>query len=153
QKFNAEQRFGADRFNAEQGLAAQEGNAARDLAAQQFNVGNDFAARQFNTQQRNQRDMFDVDAAYRGYEMRDNARRALESNLGHQAALGQQRYQTNAELAQGLIGAGGVGQGQNLAWLGAGTPLFGEQNNSSTTGTTTTNGRSSSKGGSLSKTF
>jgi hypothetical protein len=112
-------------------------------------VSNDLAARQFNNEMQNQREMFDVDAGYRGYEMRDNARRAYENNLGAQAGLGRQGYQTNYDIAQGLLGAGGVGQAQNLAWLAAGTPLFGDQSNASQTGTTSTNGRSSSKGGNL----
>lgn len=97
----------------------------------------------------NQREMFDVDAGYRGYEMRDNARQAFENNLGAQAGLAGQGYQMNADLAQGLIGAGGMGQGQNLGWLAAGTPLFGEQSSGSQTGTTNTNARSSSKGGGI----
>jgi hypothetical protein len=144
---NAGNRLGADQFNAQQRLGAQQFNAEQGLGAQQFNISNDLAARRFNNEMQNQREMFDVDAGYRGYEMRDNARRAYENNLGAQAGLAGQRYQANADLAQGLIGAGGIGQAQNLAWLGAGTPLFGEQSNSSQTGTTTTKGRSSSKGG------
>lgn len=170
-RFNAEQAFAAQQGNAANQLSAQQANAANDLAARQTNAANSLAALQFNatndmgaqqftasnrldaqkfnTQLQNEREMFDVDAGYRGYEMRDNARRAFENNLGAQAGLAGQGYQMNANLAQGLIGAGGVGQGQNLAWLAAGTPLFGEQTSGSQTGTTTTNGRSSSKGGGL----
>jgi hypothetical protein len=147
---NQSARLQAAISNAGNRLAADQFNAQQRLGADQFNVSNALTAKQFNNQMQNQREMFDVDAGYRGYEMRDNARRALESNLGAQAALGQQGFQMNADLANGLIGAGGVGQSQNLAWLGAGTPLFGEQSNGSQTATTNTNGRSSSKGGGIS---
>ncbi len=133
--------------NASNRLAADQFNAQQRLGAQQFNVSNDFAAQQFNNEMQNQREMFDVDAGYRGYEMRDNARRAFENNLGIQAALGGQGFQTSADLANRLIDTGGLGQAQNLSWLAAGTPLFGEQSDGSQTATTTTNGRSSSKGG------
>ncbi len=139
--------------NASNRLAAAEFNAQQRLGADQFNTSNDLAARQFNNEMQNKREMFDVDAGYRGYEMRDNARRALEGNLGAQAALGQQGFQMNTDLANGLIGAGGAGQSQNLAWLGAGAPLFGSQEDTSQHVTTSNNGHSSSKGGSASKTF
>ncbi len=157
---DADRRLAADQSNQSAGLqaalanagnrlAADQFNAGQQLGAQQFNVSNDLAAKQFNNEMQNRREMFDVDAGYRGYEMRDNARRALESNLGAQAALGQQGFQMNADLANSLIGAGGAGQSQNLAWLGAGTPLFGTQSNASQNATTNTDGRSSSKGGGL----
>lgn len=148
-QFNSQQRLAAQQFNADQGLGARKFNVANDLATQQFNASNDFAARRFNNEMQNQREMFDVDAGYRGHEMRDNARRAFENNLGAQAGLVGQGVRMNADLAQGLLGAGGIGQAQNLAWLGAGAPLFGEQSDSSQTGTTSTNGRSSSKGGGI----
>lgn len=146
---NAANTLAARQFNASNDLDTRRFNATNDMGAQQFNASNALDARKFNNQLQNEREMFDVDAGYRGYEMRDNARRAYESNLGAQAGLAGQGYQMNADLAQNLIGAGGIGQGQNLAWLAAGTPLFGEQTNGSQSGTTTTNGRSSSKGGGL----
>lgn len=151
-QFNAGQRLDAQQFNAGQRLGAQQFNAGQRFTAQQLNAANDLAAQQFNNEVQNRREMFDVDAGYRGYEMRDNARRALESNLGARAGLGQQRFQTNADIAQALIGAGGIGQGQNLAWLAAGAPLFGERSDASQSGTTATKGRLSSKGGEISST-
>ena len=144
---DADRYLSADQSNQSAGLQAALANAANRLAADQFNAQQDFAAQRFNNEMQNQREMFDVDAGYRGYEMRDNARRAYENNLGAQAGLAGQTFQTGADLAQGLIGAGGIGQQQNLSWLGAGTPLFGERSNASSAATTTTNGRSSSKGG------
>ncbi|MGE3476965.1 MAG: hypothetical protein AB7H70_14280 [Rhodospirillaceae bacterium] len=147
---DADRRLSADRSNQSAGLQAAIANAANRLGADQFNARQNLGAQQFNNEMQNQREMFDVNAGYRGYEMRDDARRALENNLGAQAALGQQGLQMNSDLANSLIGAGGVGQSQNLAWLGAGTPLFGEQSDAAQSATTRNNGRSSSKGGEIS---
>lgn len=147
---DADRRLSADQSNQSASLQAAMANAANRLAAGQFNAQQNLDAQQFNNEMQNRREMFDVDAGYRGYEMRDDARRALENNLGAQAALGQQGFQMNSDLANSLIGAGGVGQSQNLAWLGAGTPLFGEQSNAAQSATTSNNGRSSAKGGGIS---
>lgn len=140
----------ADQSNQSANLQAAQANQASRLQAALANAANRLNADQFNNQLKTQRDMFDIEQGKYMDQMEFDSMNRYADSLGAQAGLGLQRHQTNADLAQGLIGAGGTGLGQNLAWLAAGTPLFGENTESSGTSTTNTNGRASSKGGGVS---
>ncbi len=97
-------------------LAADTTNASNNLAAQQFNVGQDFAAQQFNNTMQNQRQMFDVDAAYRGDQQRSEAVDTMQNNLVTQAGLAGQQAGLSQDAANlgiqenqmGLANAGAV---------------------------------------------
>lgn len=141
-------------FNTAAGLGMQD--AGRFLTADQTNAANALAAATFNNQQAQARQMFDANLGMQYNEQRDRLARDV-------ANLGSGEYALGSGLATGLINAGGMGQGQNLNWLNAAVPTFGQTGTTSgtttgsTTGTTTgttsgtttgsTTGRGSSKGG------
>lgn len=133
-------------FNTAAGLGMQD--AGRFLAADQSNQQAKLAADTFNNQQAQARNMFDANLGMQYNAQRDNVASTL-------ANLGNSDYALGQGLAGGLVNAGGIGQNQNLAWLGAGTPLFGQTNSSTQTGNTsgntsgTSSGRGSNKGGGL----
>ena len=130
-------------------------DAGRFLAADTGNADRALAAATFNNQQRQARNMFDAQQGMAYNEQRDRTARDLGAISGQLAGLGVTGFDINKAIAGGLIDAGALGQNQNLAWLGAGLPLFGQTNESANTGTTTgtssgtTTGRGSSKGGGL----
>lgn len=123
-------------------------DAGRFLAADQSNQQAKLAADTFNNQQAQSRNMFDANLGMQYNAQRDGVASTL-------ANLGNSDYALGQGLAGGLVSAGGMGQNQNLNWLNAGVPLFGQTSSSTQTGNTSGNtsgsssGRGSSKGGGL----
>lgn len=126
-------------FNTAAGFAGQDAN--RFLSADSTNAANNLAASQFNASQANARQMFDANLGMQYNNQRDNVASSL-------ANLGNSDYALGQGLAGGLVNAGGMGQNQNLNWLGAAAPLFGQTNTgtSSESGSTSGNSSGSSKG-------
>jgi hypothetical protein len=129
-------------FNTAAGFG--QGDANRDLSGKVAQAGMDTQASQANANLLNQRQMFDVNAAYQGDAMRDQS--ALTN-----AALGGNQFAIDQGLAGSLFNQGGAGQGQNMDWLNMGRSLFGQDTEGSTSGTSsgTSSGRGSSKGGGI----
>lgn len=85
-------------FNTAATLGQQD--ADRFLTAGTTNAANDLNASEFNNNLLNNRQQFDVNAAYEGDTMRQNALKGGESNLAQQAAnVGQQTGITNSSGA------------------------------------------------------
>lgn len=126
-------------FNTAAGFGAQDAN--RFLSADTTNAANALAAATFNSNMANQRQMFDANLGMQYNGQRDNVASTL-------ANLGNSDYALGQGLAGGLVNAGGMGQNQNLNWLSAGTPLFGQTNTgtSSESGSTSGNSSGNSRG-------
>jgi len=116
-------------------------DAGRFLAADQSNQQAKLAADTFNNQQAQSRNMFDANLGMQYNAQRDGVASTL-------ANLGNSDYALGQGLAGGLVNAGGIGQSQNLNWLNAGTPLFGQTNTgtSSESGSTSGNSSGNSRG-------
>lgn len=115
-------------FNTAAGLGMQDAN--RVLSADSTNAANNLAASTFNANMLNNRQQFDSNQGMAYNAQRDGVASTL-ANLGNSGyALGQ-------GLAGGLVNAGGMGQNQNLNWLNAAVPTFGQTNTQSNTGTGT----------------
>lgn len=104
-------------FNTAAGLGMQDAN--RFLSADSTNASNRLAADTFNANMLNNRQQFDANLGMAYNDQRDNVGRTL-------ANLGNSDYAIASGLATGLVNAGGVGQNQNINWLGAATPTFGQ---------------------------
>jgi hypothetical protein len=113
-------------FNTAAGFGMQD--AGRFLAADQANQQANLAASTFNNQQAQARNMFDANLGMQYNDQRDRTVRDLVNTQGNIANVGTTGFGIGQGLAQGVIGAGAQGQGQNLNWLNAGTPLFGQSN-------------------------
>lgn len=113
-------------------------DAGRFLAADQSNQQAKLAADTFNNQQAQSRNMFDANLGMQYNAQRDGVASTL-------ANLGNSDYALGQGLAGGLVNAGGMGQNQNLNWLNAGVPLFGQTNttNQTSTGTSSESGSTS----------
>ncbi len=105
-------------------LAADTTNASNTLAAQQFNAGQDLAAQQYNTTMQNQRQMFDVDAAYRGDQQRLGAVDAMQNNLVTQAGLAGQQASLSQDAANLGIQNNQMGLANASALMDAGATQF-----------------------------
>lgn len=117
-------------FNTAAGFGMQDAN--RILSADATNASNRLAADTFNANLANNRQQFDANLGMQYNDQRDRVGTTL-------ANLGNSDYALGQGLAGGLINAGGMGQNQNLNWLGAAVPAFGQTNTSSNTGTGTGN--------------
>lgn len=106
-------------FNTAAGLGMQDAN--RFLSADSTNASNRLAADTFNANLLNSRQQFDANMGMAYNDQRDNVGRTL-------ANLGNSDYAIASGLATGLVNAGGVGQNQNLNWLNAAVPTFGQTN-------------------------
>lgn len=113
-------------FNTAAGLGMQDAN--RYLSADATNAANSLAAATFNNQQAQSRNMFDANLGMQYNNQRDNVASTL-------ANLGNADYALGQGLAGGLVNAGGMGNNQNLNWLNAAVPTFGQTNTQSNTGT------------------
>lgn len=124
-------------FNTAAGFGMQDAN--RFLSADQSNQQANLAAATFNNQQQQARNMFDANLGMQYNDQRDRTVRDLVNTQGNIANVGTTGFGIGQGLAQGVIGAGAQGQNQNLAWLNAGTPLFGQTNTNTNTGTVNQN--------------
>ena len=146
QGFNTAAGFGMQ--DANRTLAADQSNQDATLRANMFNSGGQLAADQFNYQGQQARNMFDSNQGLAYNEQRDRLARDYVGTQGASAGVGQAGFGIGQGLAQGLFGAGGAGQDQNLDWLQVANSLFGQQNTGTTTGTNdvTTSGTSTDAG-------
>lgn len=136
-------------------LSTEALNAQLRQDAAKFNAQNGIDIGKFNNTMLNNRQQFDVGAAYQGDAGRDAAATSSAGVTGQQSAI-------SGGNATSLASIGGQTFQQILAALAAGTPLFGSNTTGSTTGTTSgtttgsgtssgnTTGNSSSKGGGVS---
>lgn len=128
-------------FNTAAGLGMQD--AGRYLAADQSNQQANLAADTFNANLLNNRQQFDANLGMAYNDQRDRTAMNL-------ANLGTTGFGVGQGLASGLFDAGTTGQGQNMQWLAAGTPLFGQQNTESGSTVGSSTGSSKGKSGGLS---
>lgn len=133
--FNTAANFGM--ADAGRTLVADQSNQQANLTASQINAANAMAAEQFNNNMLNQRQMFDANMGMSYNDQRDRTAMNL-------AGLGTTGFNVGQGLASGIFDAGTTGQGQNMQWLAAGTPLFGQENTGS--GSTSGSSTGSSKG-------
>lgn len=124
-------------FNTAAGLGMQDAN--RYLSADTTNAANSLAAATFNNQQSQARQMFDANLGMQYNNQRDNVASTL-------ANLGNSDYALGQGLAGGLVNAGGMGNNQNLNWLNAAVPTFGQTNTQNNTQSNTGSGVGSSSG-------
>jgi len=110
-------------------LAADTANAANQLTAASTNAANALAAQQFNNSLRNERQQFDINAAFQGDQNRMQAFRDQQAGIQTQNAIQQ------------------AGLDNLLAQLNLGVQTFGRQ----TDGTSSANTQSSGTSGSKSK--
>lgn len=149
QGFNTAAGYGmqdANRF-----LTADQANQAAKLQADTFSSGQRLGADQFNYQGQQQRNMFDAGLGMDYNEQRDRVARDYVGTQGASAGVGQAGFGIGQGLAQGLFGAGGAGQGQNLDWLQVANSLIGQSSTGTTTGTTTESGTTAGTGSGSSK--
>ena len=151
---------GLGQTDASRNLQGQGMNQSTGLQRNIAQAGYDTQASSANANLLNNRQQFDVNAAYRGDELRDAAARDQATYAGNQFAIDQGLNNTS-------FGQGTQGFGQNMDWLEAGRALFGQDNtgtqsgtssgtsSGTTSGTTnnilsgTSSGGGSSKGGGL----
>lgn len=124
-------------FNTAAGLGMQDAN--RYLSADATNASNRLAADTFNANMLNARQQFDANLGMNYNTQRDNVASTL-------ANLGNSDYALGQGLAGGLINAGGMGANQNLNWLNAAVPTFGQTNTQNNTQSNTGTGVGSSSG-------
>lgn len=124
-------------FNTAAGLGMQDAN--RFLSADSTNASNRLAADTFNANLLNSRQQFDANMGMAYNDQRDNVARTL-------ANLGNSDYAIASGLATGLVNAGGMGQNQNLNWLNAAVPTFGQTNTQNQTQTQTGTGTQNQSG-------
>lgn len=115
-------------FNTAAGLGMQDAN--RILSADATNASNRLAADTFNSNLLNSRQQFDANLGMNYNNQRDNVASSL-------ANLGNADYALGQGLAGGLVNAGGMGANQNLNWLNAAVPTFGQTNTQNNTATGT----------------
>lgn len=113
-------------FNTAAGFGMQDAN--RILSADATNASNRLAADTFNANLLNNRQQFDSNTGMSYNTQRDNVASTL-------ANLGRGDYALVEGIATGLVNAGGMGNNQNLNWLNAAVPTFGQTNTQSNTGT------------------
>lgn len=107
-------------------LTADQSNQAASLQASQVNAANALAAQEAEAARQQQRNMFDASLGMDYNAQQDQLVRDYVNTQGAMAGIGGN-----------ILGAGTVGQGQNLDWLRAGLPLFGTSQTGTTTGTNT----------------
>lgn len=116
-------------------------DAGRDFSGQVANQGARLTADTGNVSRLQDRQMFDVNSANENMRLRMGAVQGWGDLVGRGQAL-------DSAALLNLMSAGGIGQGQNLAWLRAFAPLFGQENTGSTssTGSSTTTSSGNSTG-------
>lgn len=112
-------------------------DASRALAGETANQAAALAAATGNRDAQQQRQIFDANSAI------TNQGQRLQAVQGWGSLLGQGQVLDSSALMN-LMGAGGVGYGQDLAWLSRFAPLFGSE--SSATGSSTQSGSASEQG-------
>lgn len=127
-------------FTTAAGLGMQD--ASRALQADMANQGASLGADQFNYQGQQSRNMFDSGQGMAYNDQRDRTVRDFAGTQGQLASLGTNALGVGQGLASGLFGMGGTGQGQNLDWLNAALPLFGQANTNNQTSSGTQTGTS-----------
>ena len=105
-------------------------DASRDLTGQVSNQGATLAADTGNRDAQQQRQMFDVNSANENMRFRGDMAKSWANTNAMGVSL------DNAALSA-LLAGGGVGLGQNLAWLRQFLPLFGSTNTNNTSSTMT----------------
>jgi hypothetical protein len=135
-------------FNTAAGLGMQDAN--RFLQADTTNAANALNAQEFNNNLLNNRQQFDVNAAYQGDQSRDQAMLNQANVLKQQAGLSQQQLDNvvtangiDTNAAQSLFQAGQIGFQQLQAILQAVQATNGQQ--TTTSGSQSTTGSQSSK--------
>lgn len=119
----------ASRLNQATGLQAAGMNQDAGLRAGGMNQSAALQAATQNQNNQTQRQEFDVNAAYKGQDTRNQAVKDWASTVA--SALG-----IDNQTALALIGAAGTGQMQGLNWLNMGSRLFGQDGGSTSSGTT-----------------
>lgn len=167
-RFGAQDRaFGFGQQDAGRQYDANKTNVSNDLMAQMQTAQNSLAGQQFNANLNQQRNMFDVNAAYQGQGMQMDALQNMQNNILNAAGIQQGAAGLENEaarlklLGQGmdnetaslLFGFGNTQFSNPFNLLGLGTSTFGEYGNESGTyasqGTSNTKGKGSSFGASF----
>jgi hypothetical protein len=118
----------ASKTGAMLGLDAAKANQSAGLTAAIQNQDNQTGQQEF-----------DVNAAYKGQDTRNQSAQQYASMIA-------QAFGIDNATAMNLINAGVTGQNQSLSWLNAGLPLFGQQGSSNMTGNTSSNSSFDSTG-------
>ena len=135
----------ADRFllsdtgNADRTLLSDVGNRDAALLAATGNADRRFNVDKFNADFESDRQKFDVNAAFRGDELRDQAARDAVSVMGAQAGL----LGDEQNLINNMARFDSMTQQEKIQFLQAFFPLFGEQGEGS--GTTDSTGKTITK--------
>jgi hypothetical protein len=121
------------------------GDVTRALQADTTNAANGLSADQFNANMTNQRQQYDVGAAYQGDQMRMNYANAAAANLLQQAGISQQ-------ITQNLLTANGIDMNAASALFQSGAITYGQlqaiiQAAQAANGATTTNNQNSTQTG------
>jgi hypothetical protein len=139
QGFNAAAALGQS--DATRDLTGQQSNQGTSLDASKANQGTALTAAIQNQNNQTGQQEFDVNAAYKGQDTRNAAAQNYAQTIA-------QAFGIDNETAMSLINSGVIGNNQNLAWLNAGRPLFGQSNSGVSVGNTSQNGTSASQGSS-----